>query len=91
MDEDPLRAHLQWHLVGSIHYGYLDAAEEAIALAATGRGEERVEIPNVPLIAADMHEVPLGGDIVPAGELVSDWDLGEFVASRSAGQPDQPA
>lgn len=70
-DHQALRDHLQWFLVGSLHYSYIDAGAKAISLVVAGRGENLVETPE--------------REILSAAELVEEWSLGRV--RRSGGRP----
>ena len=76
----PLRRHLQFVLVGSLHYAYVDAAAEAIELVGEGRGDENVAIPwEQPLTSALYRHLLIDRDVAKASDLVEAWDLERFV------------
>lgn len=85
IDRDDLRTHLQWFLVGSIHWHFVEAACDAIELVAAGRDDTLVVTPWRELLTSiDMVEVPFG-EPVGARELVAGWCLEEFV-ERAVGE-----
>lgn len=75
----PIREHLQYWLVGSLHYAYVDAGDAAIKALVAGRPDEQIPIPDYPLASGDCRDLFLDREVATAAEIVERWQLGELV------------
>lgn len=68
IDRQRLRDYLQWFLIPTLHWTFVETAAEAISLVVAGKPGEPVTTPE--------------GETLSASEVVAEWSLEDFVQAE---------